>query len=100
MPQLDLLRGPTRTAISWHYSIDPLKPEGEPMFSVMVHGPRSLTVEYGLWHPPLNVIHEAVTEMLVGSWEAYLFGEPDDVRKAIGAAKRKWGKQSAARRSL
>lgn len=90
MPQLDLYGECRRTAIHWSYSIDPLQPTDRPMFYVSVTGHGQLAVEHGLVMPPLNVVHEEVSDLLQVTWDAYLFGEPDDVRKATGSSHKRW----------
>lgn len=97
MPQLDLYGGSNRSTISWSYSINPLRPHDPAMFYVTISGGRGAAIEYGLMMCPLNVIHEGISKALIGSWEAYLFGEVDDVRKVIGKTS-KWAKIESLRR--
>lgn len=100
MPQLDLLTESARSAINWRYSIDPLKPEERPMMYVSVEGPKQLAVEHGLVMPPLNVLHEEVAVILATTWDAYLFGEPGQVREAVATAHRHWLRESGQRRPV
>jgi len=97
MPQLDLYGRLDRVAIHWDYSIDPTKPEEPAMLYCFVSGNRDLAVEHGLSFVPLNVVHEAVADVLASTWDAYLFGEPDDVRQTFGRTMTKWRREAATR---
>lgn len=100
MPQQQLFGQDRRTQVVWTYSQDALQPTEPPFLYCAISGPRQAAVEHGLTFCPLNVVHEMVTDLLVVSWEAYLFGEPGDVRQAIGSVSRTWKAESKGRRSV
>lgn len=97
MPQQDMFAASARTIITWTYSTDPLKPHDPSMFYVVVNSARNQSVEHGLCMPPTNVIHEEVAALLRATWDAYLFGEPGDVRKAVNHVHPTWSHEAVER---
>ncbi len=100
MPQGQMFTEGARTRIDWRYAMDPLKPHEAPMFYCSVSGPKNLAVEHGLVFISRKVVWEEVNELLVRTWEGYLFGEPGDVRAAVGEAHRTWQLEAALRPPL
>lgn len=97
MPQRSFWTGEVPIGARWNYEIDPRNPEDSPTLLYQVLNQERCSMETGSVRVPFNVTHEAVSELLVATWEAYLFGEPGDGTQSMKAVLKRWKRESSRR---
>lgn len=97
MPQLDLLGAPSNYGLRSEYWFDPLHPDSFGSLSIEVLNDKHLPSDVLYSLIPDSVLHEAVEDLLTQTWQAYLFGEPGDVRAVFRTRMRQWRAEASHR---
>lgn len=100
MPQLNMFGSYDPTTITWTYSTNPLKPLAPSSLTMTAANAHCIIVESGFVRVNANVAYEEVASILSGTWDAYCFGEPDDMRQRMGDVHKVWKVESKRRPSL
>ena len=97
MPQRQFWTNQHPMSVRWEYRIDLKEPMSSPLFVVQVKDQSDKNMDSGQVSIPCNVVHEEMADLLVSSWEAYLFGELGDVRQTVRTVGTKWKAEARQR---
>lgn len=98
MPQLNFLDQSEGNRFSIDYWSNPLHPENHCHFSVTI-ADHVGNIKWSLYtQVPTEVIHELPLQVGRACWEAWLFGEQEDVKTAFQSVSKIWKREARDRR--
>lgn len=97
MPQREFWTAQVPTGVRWSYDVDPRRPEDTPTLLCNVIDQARGSMDSMSIRVPYNVLHEAVADVLVATWEAYLFGEVGDMSQTMQARAKVWRREASSR---
>lgn len=100
MPQLNFLSPDEGCRFSIDYWSNPLHPENHTHFSISIADHKGAIVRTLYTQVPLEVTHELPMEVGRACWEAWLFGEMNDVAVAFSQVSTKWKAEAHNRRRI
>lgn len=92
MPQLAMFNAKLHDPVEFvaSYRANPLDPDADGELTIRAQNVAGDWVDYVYAKVPPNVTHELVVEALHNGWEAWLFGEPGSMKRAVGQVIARW----------